>query len=59
MAAEDARRTGYREWSRKDGTKTRSGNFENGEQTGEWTTCDGQGEVYKVTRTKPKPAKPG
>jgi antitoxin component YwqK of YwqJK toxin-antitoxin module len=46
--------TGYWEWFRKDGTKMRSGYFENGEQTGEWTTYDRKGEVYKVTKIKPK-----
>jgi antitoxin component YwqK of YwqJK toxin-antitoxin module len=30
--------TGYWEWFRKDGSKMRSGYFENGEQVGEWTT---------------------
>jgi antitoxin component YwqK of YwqJK toxin-antitoxin module len=44
--------TGYWEWFRKDGTKLRSGYFEKGEQTGEWTTYDRKGEVYKVTTTK-------
>lgn len=48
---------GYWEWFRKDGTKLRSGNFEAGEQVGEWTTYDKKGEVYKVTRMKPKPVK--
>ena len=46
--------TGYWEWFRKDGTKMRSGSFENGEQVGEWTTYDQQGKVYKVTMMKPK-----
>ena len=49
--------TGYWEWFRKDGTKMRSGTFENGEQMGEWTTYDNNGEVYKVTIIKPKKAK--
>lgn len=48
---------GYWEWFRKDGTKLRSGYFTNGEQTGEWTTYDKQGKVYKVTTMKPKVAK--
>jgi hypothetical protein len=48
--------TGYWEWFRKDGTKLRSGYFENGEQVGDWTTYDHKGEVYKVTKKKPKPA---
>jgi antitoxin component YwqK of YwqJK toxin-antitoxin module len=46
--------TGYWEWFRKDGTKLRSGYFEKGEQTGEWTTYDKKGAVYKVTHMKPK-----
>ena len=43
---------GYWEWFRKDGTKLRSGHFDNGEQAGEWTTYDKQGQVYKVTNIK-------
>ncbi|HZH10574.1 MAG TPA: hypothetical protein VEZ24_09395 [Microvirga sp.] len=46
--------TGYWEWFRIDGTKLRSGYFENGEQVGEWTTYDKNGEVYKVTKIMPK-----
>ena len=46
---------GYWEWFRVDGTKLRSGTFENGQQVGEWTTYDKQGNVYKVTRMKSKP----
>ncbi len=46
--------SGYWEWFRKDGTRLRSGHFENGEQVGEWTTYNKAGEVYKVTRIKPK-----
>ena len=46
--------TGYWEWFRKDGSKLRSGYFENGKQTGEWTTYDRKGKVYKVTKMKPK-----
>lgn len=49
--------TGYWEWFRKDGTKLRSGFFEKGTQTGDWTTYDQQGRVYKVTAMKPKKAK--
>ncbi len=50
--------TGYWEWFRKDGSKLRSGSFdENGEQVGEWTTYDKQGEVYKVTAMKAKKPK--
>jgi len=47
---------GYWEWFRKDGTKLRSGHFEHGEQTGEWTTYDRNGAVYKVTVMRPKAA---
>jgi antitoxin component YwqK of YwqJK toxin-antitoxin module len=46
--------SGYWEWFRKDGTKLRSGSFEEGKQVGEWTTYDRNGEVYKVTRMKSK-----
>jgi antitoxin component YwqK of YwqJK toxin-antitoxin module len=46
--------TGYWEWFRKDGTKMRSGYFEKGEQVGEWTTYDKNGQVYKVTHIKLK-----
>jgi antitoxin component YwqK of YwqJK toxin-antitoxin module len=46
--------TGYWEWFRKDGTKMRSGHFEQGRQVGEWITYDKQGQVYKVTQIKPK-----
>jgi antitoxin component YwqK of YwqJK toxin-antitoxin module len=45
--------TGYWEWFRKNGTKMRSGYFENGKQTGEWTTYDASGKVVKVTTMKP------
>jgi antitoxin component YwqK of YwqJK toxin-antitoxin module len=45
---------GYWEWFRVDGTKLRSGTFENGVQVGEWTTYDKQGNVYKVTTFKAK-----
>jgi len=45
---------GYWEWFRLDGTKMRSGYFERGEQVGEWTTYDKMGQVYKVTKLKPK-----
>lgn len=44
---------GYWEWYRKDGTRLRSGHFEDGQQTGDWTTYDRQGQVYKVTRIRP------
>ena len=46
--------TGYWEWFRKDGTKLRSGTFENGQQVGQWTTYDRTGQIYKVTTIKPK-----
>ncbi len=41
---------GYWEWFRKDGTKSRSGYFKKGVQTGEWITYDKKGKVYKVTQ---------
>lgn len=44
---------GYWEWFRKDGTRMRSGHFENGRQVGEWTTYDRTGAPYKVTTIKP------
>jgi hypothetical protein len=50
--------TGYWEWFRKDGTKLRSGYFEKGEQTGDWTTYDKKGNVYRVTRMKLKKVSP-
>lgn len=40
---------GYWEWYRIDGTKKRSGYFEDGEQVGEWTTYDKEGKPFKVT----------
>lgn len=46
--------SGYWEWFRIDGSKLRSGWFDNGRQVGEWTTYDRKGEVYKVTTIKPK-----
>jgi antitoxin component YwqK of YwqJK toxin-antitoxin module len=45
---------GYWEWFRKEGTRMRSGHFDNGVQVGEWITYDRNGDVYKVTRMKPK-----
>lgn len=45
---------GYWEWFRLDGTLMRSGYFDQGEQTGAWTTYDKKGQVYKVTKIKPK-----
>lgn len=42
---------GYWEWFRKDGTKMRSGHFnDEGEAVGEWTTYDKDGQIYKVTK---------
>jgi antitoxin component YwqK of YwqJK toxin-antitoxin module len=46
--------TGYWEWYRKDGSRMRSGYFENGEQVGEWNTYDKNGNVVKVTTMKRK-----
>ena len=43
---------GYWEWFRRDGTKLRSGFFENGKQVGEWTTYDANGNPYKATIMK-------
>ena len=40
---------GYWQWYRKDGTKKRSGYFTDGDATGNWTTYDTKGNVYKVT----------
>ena len=52
----DETMVGYWEWFRKDGTKMRSGSFDDaGEQIGVWTTYDKTGAVYKVTRVKAKP----
>lgn len=44
--------TGYWEWFRRDGTKSRSGYFDGGKQVGEWITYDKSGAVYKVTDMK-------
>jgi antitoxin component YwqK of YwqJK toxin-antitoxin module len=44
--------TGYWEWFRKDGSKMRSGYFEDGKQVAEWTTYDAKGKVVKVTKMK-------
>jgi antitoxin component YwqK of YwqJK toxin-antitoxin module len=50
--------TGYWEWFRKDGSKMRSGHFdEKGEQVGDWTTYDKDGNALKVTKMKPKKSK--
>lgn len=48
----DGEPDGYWEWYRPDGTLKRSGNFNRGEQVGEWTTYDQKGKVYKVTQVK-------
>jgi hypothetical protein len=45
----DGRPDGYWEWFRLDGTRLRSGHFDRGRETGEWTTYDRTGAVYKVT----------
>jgi|SRR5688572_74254 len=43
---------GYWEWFRKDGVIMRSGYFQKGKQTGQWTTYDKKGKIYKVTKMK-------
>jgi antitoxin component YwqK of YwqJK toxin-antitoxin module len=48
----DGELEGYWEWFRKDGTKMRSGYFENGKQVGEWTTYDAMGKIVRVTKMK-------
>jgi antitoxin component YwqK of YwqJK toxin-antitoxin module len=48
----DGELDGYWEWFRLDGTRLRSGSFETGKQTGEWTTYDARGKIYKVTTFK-------
>jgi antitoxin component YwqK of YwqJK toxin-antitoxin module len=48
----DGQPDGYWEWFRLDGTVMRSGSFDKGRQTGEWTTYDTTGAVYKVTTKK-------
>ena len=48
----DGKPEGYWEWYRTDGTIKRSGYFDKGEQTGEWTTYDKDGNVYKVSNIK-------
>ncbi len=50
----DGTMTGYWQWFRKDGTKSRSGNFDNGHQAGEWITYNQSGKPHKVTQMKPK-----
>jgi hypothetical protein len=39
----------YWEWFRRDGTTMRSGSFDRGRPTGEWTTNDPSGAAHKVT----------
>jgi antitoxin component YwqK of YwqJK toxin-antitoxin module len=56
MTADDLM-SGYWEWFRKDGSKMRSGYFEDGEQVGEWITYDRKEKVVKVTQMKVKTAK--
>lgn len=41
---------GYWQWFRKVGVIVRSGVFEKGMQTGDWTPYDKQGKVYKVQK---------
>ena len=48
----DGQPTEYWEWFRRDGSKLRSGHFDQGQQVGEWTTYDSSGRVYKVTKMK-------
>ncbi len=43
---------GHWEFYRKDGVIMRSGSFDRREQTGDCTTYDKAGKVYKGTRTK-------
>lgn len=45
---------GYWEWYRPDGTKKRSGFFNDGEAVGEWVTYNNSGKIHKVTQ-QPKP----
>jgi len=46
--------TGYWEWFRIDGTRLRSGHFEEGEQVGEWITYGRNGRPHKITTMKPR-----
>jgi len=39
-------------WFRKDGTKMRTGSFQNGKQIGEWITHDKHGHIVKKTMMK-------
>jgi antitoxin component YwqK of YwqJK toxin-antitoxin module len=51
----DGQPDGYWEWFRLDGTMLRSGSFDRGRQTGEWTTYDRSGAPYKVTTIEDRP----
>jgi antitoxin component YwqK of YwqJK toxin-antitoxin module len=51
---EGGQMAGYWEWFRRDGSKMRTGNFENGLPFGEWITYDRQGQAVKVTTRKGK-----
>jgi uncharacterized protein YndB with AHSA1/START domain len=46
---------GFWEWFRKDGSLMRSGSFDMGRQTGDWSTYDAQGKLVKVTKKKSGP----
>ena len=54
----NAEMVGYWKWFRKDGTKLRSGYFDQGRQCGEWITYDKTGQIYKVTAFNSKARKP-
>jgi antitoxin component YwqK of YwqJK toxin-antitoxin module len=43
---------GYWKWFREDGSRMRSGYFENGKQVGGWTTYGAKGKVVKVPHMK-------
>jgi hypothetical protein len=45
----DGQPGGHREWFRLDGTRLRSGWFDRGRATGEWTTHDTSGAPYETT----------
>ncbi|HVI69649.1 MAG TPA: hypothetical protein VM581_04275 [Magnetospirillaceae bacterium] len=48
-SVQDGKMQGYWEWFRKDGSKMRSGHFNNDKQVGEWITYNRQGDVHKIT----------
>jgi antitoxin component YwqK of YwqJK toxin-antitoxin module len=48
----DGEPDGYWEWFRLDGTMLRSGWFDRGQRTGEWTTYDKAGAPYKTTTVR-------